>query len=415
MAFFTQLFPLIGSKLHLDLKTITILYTTSFVVLQGLVFFMVVHVLKNWRLGLCLLFLHSTVLTHTFYWIQSEYQQGLPLLILLFAIAQHIPTLEPTNRKTTWIYGMAILSFFVAFSHPLILFPTTFMFLFFMLQDWKNKSVYIYPYSSFLIFYSIKYFLFKTGYDAKSMEGMDNLFLYFPNYFTLPSNIVFLQYWIKDYYGILILMMVLCTVYGIDKQYLKAFFIVSFTVAYVLFINICYAKGADQFYIENMYLPVGLYLGMAIAYDVVDRIHWRYVWPLIALFFGIRLAHIYSTHTLYTNRLEFLESVILQMDKAPQKKNLIETTPDIKSTLIMDWATSYEIWLLSTIKRKATASIVITDNIQTLDWTLPHNKKFVTKWGAFDYSDFNSNPYFNFSDTSYYRKIDGKELRLTNE
>ncbi|HEY0262576.1 MAG TPA: hypothetical protein VGB95_06085, partial [Chitinophagales bacterium] len=74
-AFFTQLFPIIGTKANLSLNTIALWYSTSFLLLYFTTFSVVLLALKNVRVALAYFLFVTLISTHTFYWIQSELPQ----------------------------------------------------------------------------------------------------------------------------------------------------------------------------------------------------------------------------------------------------------------------------------------------------------------------------------------------------
>ncbi len=81
-AVFTQSFPLIGAWLGLSLKSIAILYSTSFIVLYALTFFCILVGFKNVKLAIIYLFFCILITTHTFFWAQSELPQGVAYLFI---------------------------------------------------------------------------------------------------------------------------------------------------------------------------------------------------------------------------------------------------------------------------------------------------------------------------------------------
>jgi hypothetical protein len=73
-------------------------------------------------------------------------------------------------------------------------------------------------------------------------------------------------------------------------------------------------------------------------------------------------------------------------------------------TLIMSWGSSFEFWLLSSLRNPdAPRSIVIDEDPARFDWTLSNNTAFFTEWGIYPYADLPKR-YFNFTDIGYYQK-----------
>ncbi len=401
VAFITQLFPLISFKLGVDLKLIAIFYSVSFVILYAAIFYIITVVLKSWRFGFAMILMNTIMVTHTFYWIQSELQQGLAFLVLFFAVLYHF--LERTDKEKNFFleWVLVILIFFLVFAHPLMIFPFTFLALYFAVSKKEHFKNYLYYLFLFLSFFAIKYVFFKTYYDSNAMLGLDNIKRLFPDYFTLESNKKFIKYVISDYYFLPIAVVFVSVFYIVKKQYLKFILTSGSFMFYLMLVNVSYPNGADQFYIENLYLPLSIFIVFPLAFDIIGRIKPVYFSLIFSVFLIIRLADIYGTHEIYTERVNFLSHLIEDSDKSESKKLIIQETEEIKKKTIMSWSTPYEIWLLSTIKNGKSSSIIITENAKDLEWTLPYNNKFVTRWGAFDYSKLPSQ-YFIFQDTSKY-------------
>ena len=72
VAFFIQLFPLLSSKVGLSLSGVMKLYSPSVIILNFTCFIILAFVLKSWRYGVIMVLLNVLIVTHTFFWAQSE-------------------------------------------------------------------------------------------------------------------------------------------------------------------------------------------------------------------------------------------------------------------------------------------------------------------------------------------------------
>ncbi len=404
VAFITQLFPLLSFKLGIDLKYIAIFYSMSFVILNATIFYIVTTVLKSWKFGFAMILMNTIMATHTVYWIQSELQQGLSFLVLFFGLLYyHLEnTYNDNDKRKLFIEGLlVILTFFLVFAHPLMIFPFTFLSLYFAIIKKERINNYLYYLFLFLFLFAVKSVFFKTHYDSNAMSGISNIKKLFPNYITLESNKKFLKYVISDYYFLPATLLFISIFYIVKKQFVKFILILGSFIFYLMLVNISYPNGADQFYIENIYLPLSVFLVFPLSFDIIGNIKPKYFSLILSVFLIIRLADIYDTHSIYTDRVNYLNNLIVESDKSESKKLIIQENEEIKSKIIMSWSTPYEIWLLSTIKNSKSSSIIITENTKDLEWLLPYKNKFITKWGAFDYSELPSK-YFIFNDTTKY-------------
>ena len=401
-AFVTQSFPLVGAKFGLSLKSIMQLYSVGFVLFYAAIFTIIIRLLKSVKFAIIMLLFSTLMVTHTFYWIQSELPQGIALMILYFAFLKYM-SLVDKNRDNSIINIPVIVvsSFVLAFIHPLMIFPVAFVTFYFIIIDSDGRKLYLSSFISFFAIYILKSIFFKTEYDSGAMKGIINIFKLFPNYFTLQSNKNFIHYIINDYYLLIATLLVVLGYYISKKNYLKALLVAFFFFGYLLLVNVSYPAGAENFYMENLYLPLAVFVIFPLVFDLFVRLRYKILWPVLILILAIRITDIYFAHPLYSDRVQYIEDYIEKVNNSKQKKQIIDEKLMSKDTLLMSWASPYEFWLLSTIKTGKTLSIFITDDINAFEWGKNYNKKFLTKWGTFDYSELPSK-YFIMKDSSYY-------------
>lgn len=232
------------------------------------------------------------------------------------------------------------------------------------------------------------------------MSGIKNFITLFPHYFDLQSNKNLLNCFVHDYYFVVVLLIASTIYYIIVCKYGKLLLMLSFFVAYCFLVNISYPNGADQFYIENQYLILSFIVVLPFSVDILPKIrNSKIEFGIVCLICAIGIFRIINAHTPYSNRLNWNRNLLLKTEEFPQKKLIIPSTHAPKDTLYMTWASSYEFWLLSTIKKGVSRSIIIEEKENEFDWALPCKKSFITRWGVIDYTDLNKK-YFVFNDTS---------------
>ncbi|MEZ5008022.1 MAG: hypothetical protein R2753_07730 [Chitinophagales bacterium] len=233
------------------------------------------------------------------------------------------------------------------------------------------------------------------------MNGVKNLVELFPNYLNIQSNIDFLKYLLNDYYALPIGLLLILIYYWKNKSYKKILLVTISFFFYLFIINISYPNGGDQFYIENLYLPLSIFIIFPLVYEVLPSYNRK-----VSLFIFIAIVlssitRIYYNHESYTERLNWMRNYMELTKGADNKKQFIDAENVPTNVLIMTWATPYEFWLLSTIELNYTRSILIDKNLENHSWMLLYNKKFATKWGAFNYSELPTK-YFKLTDTTHY-------------
>jgi hypothetical protein len=402
-AFFTQMFPLIGSKLGLSLSTIAVLYSMSFVVLPFLTFLLIHIGLKNSKISVAYLLFNILMTTHTFYWVQSELPQAMAYLFILIALLDNIASSNKEAPAYFWLL-INILCFTICFTHPLILIPFSFLIIFFYISYSKKRAVIASVGLIYIYSYLIKVKFFKTPYDSQALDGIKNFTALFPNYFDLQSNKNLIEYFIRDYY-FAILFLVVCLIFHLKaQQYKKTILLLTFFAGYCLLINVSYPNGAEQFYIENQYMVVSFIVAIPFVCDILPKIeNYKVQYSALCLICIVGLLRIVNTHDFYSKRLDWNRDMLSKTEEFSNKKLIIPPGEGPLDTLLMTWGSSYEFWLLSTMESGVSRSIIIEERQNEFDWALPSNKAFISKWGNFNYADLNKQ-YFSFNDTTSYMK-----------
>jgi len=399
---FTQVFPLIASKLNLDLRLVMKVYSAAFVVVYASVFFVMMFVVKSYQFSLVML-LHCTLMvTDTFFWIQSELPQGLAFLLLFFSFIIHKKEFASSIWYLPFItIGMLTVTFF----HPLILFPFLFIVAFFYTKEnLQLKSILVSLAITFFGIIILKQLFFKTTYDSAAIGGLKNFISFFPDYITLQSNKDFIKYVLADYQIIWLLFFALLFFYWRFKKVYKFFLLFTFVTGYLLIVNVSFSNGAEQFYMENLYLPLSVMIIISFVFDLMPSVQQKYVVPILCFILVVRLFQISINHQPYTERLSYLKQILDKTELLENKKIIIPSSAVSTDTLMMTWASPYEFWLLSTTRANRTRSVFISDSPDEISWALSYRKKFITKWGAFDYHALPIQ-YFVLNDTVPYTII----------
>lgn len=396
-AVFTQLFPLLAVKIGFSLAGVAISYSMGFVLFYFACYIICGLVCKNYRIALVLLLFNTLFVSDTFYWIQSELPQGIAIMLVIFAVAAR-GKIEGLNllRLNVIFAGL----FMVAFTHPLIIFPFLYVVIFFLIgkEQVFDRKLLLTMLVFYLLMIGVKNVFFKTEYEKHAMGGAENLIKLFPHYFHLYSNRQFLHNCIRKFCWIPLASLWLIIVYTQKREYAKLSIFLFFILGYLLLINVSYPDNATSpFYIENMYLPLAVFIALPLIYDILPLYRSKMI-P-ITLFAWILITgciRIYATHALYSERVDW-ERKFIQANG--DKKLLINSKEEPMNILVMTWGTPYEFWLLSTIETGKTASVIINDDPDQLTWALNDKKKFLTTWGSFDYTSLPSQ-YFIMKDTT---------------
>lgn len=405
-AFITQIFPLMGSKAGLSLEGVAVIYSMSFIIIPFLGFIILLFGLKNQRVALAYLVYILLMLTHTFYWTQSELPQAMFYFFLLIGLWDNYIRKEKT-KTTMWFWVISIvLTITVCITHPLTVFPFTFWILFMLLKRAKQKKEIIAIGSVYLLVYLSKNMVFKSDYDGGAMNGVMNFFYLFPDYFTIQSTKNLVRYFIYDYYIAVVLFLGVAVYYLRSKNYLLLLLTSFYFIGYALLVNVSYPGGGVQFYLENFYLLLSFFIVLPLVFDVLPVLNNKNVsLGIILIICIVGVLRINNAHSIYTERLDWNRDFLEKTNEFSHKKLIVPENKVPVDTLLMTWGSSYEFWLLSTLETGISRSIIIVENDEEFDWALDQNKVFISKWGLFDYDIF-PKKYFKFDDESRYHKYE---------
>ncbi len=416
-AAFTQSFPLIGAFIGLPLNYVAMLYSASFVLLQALSFLIISLLIKNHRVALIQLLYSVMMTSHIFYWIMPELNQGISFLLLWLAIVDnrlnHQNQKQADNHNPLRLFFQLVLIVTIAFAHPLMLFAYGFVILFLFLhypKQWKIISIHL---LFFVITYLIKLFFFRNQYDEGGREQLfRHIELLYPNFLNQPALKLFLQYLITDYYMLPIMLTICVLNYSWRKHYRKlTALLLSFICLFIL-IQITFFYGADQFYIENQYLLLGLFVIIAFAYDIyglnesLNPLKRATVNCLVVIVVITGILRIYLRHEFYTNRLNWYKHYI---QKLPEAKMMIPLSEFPADTMKMTWGVPYETWLISTLIQGKTIAVVPYEAETQFDWIENTANQFITPWGSTLIKDLDTN-YFRLDTLTPYVKVTGKDI-----
>lgn len=403
----TQVFPLVAGSLKLPLKGVLMAYSLGFIAWYGFVFLACTAWLKQWKMGVVMLLCSTLMVTDTFYWVQSELPQGMALLVLTLALLLRYKTPEGFGG---WPMGLTfVLWFAVAYAHPMLAFPVFFALFFFWEKNPARAVVHPKLVAAsavfvFLILLLKNRVIGPTGYDSEAMSRVGNLLKLFPNYFNLASNRIFLRWCVTDYYLFSLGFLATSAFYIWQKNWRKLALFGAFFFGYLLLVNVSIPDGYHQFYMENLYLPLGFFVALPLVFDVLPHFGKNGNWPkwafaALAIAVAVRILHIGLSHRPWTARLDWERNF---MNENPGKLLVPESKVSMNQ-LLLSWGSSFEFMLLSSLENPGnTRLITIDEDPARLNWATDRPRTVITEWEAWDYDQL-PREYFNPQDTTLYR------------
>lgn len=401
----TQFFPWLAVNLHLSIRWVMIFYSVGMVVYYFGCFYVVQRWFKNSKLALGMLLFNTLMVSYTFWWMQIEFAQGIALSLVFLAFMTRERQWADYNAVEISAFFLMLIA--LLYFHPLIPFLLAYLLLFATFDEQlrlPRKQLWTVAILSGIILFFKNYVMPIAAYDNQASQGINN-FKTLPSYFNIQSNYNFIQYCLKDYY-LLPLGLLACTVVlGMQRKWMKLALLLGAFFVYLLLINVSYAQGMPQFHIESFYLPLSVFVILPLVFDVLPLIKKTPVLlGVLGLVLVIRIFHIGALHEPYSKRLALQNEMLDKLEQRESKKIIISEKDVQMDTLIMSWGSSFEFWLLSSLRNpEAPRSIVIDEDPARFDWTLGNNTAFFTEWSIYPYADLPKR-YFNFTDIGYYQK-----------
>ena len=397
-AIVTQIYPLLCAKLSVPLNASIYVYSASFIIHFATCYWISGRVLKQYGIALSILLFNILFVTDTFYWAQSELPQGAVFLLLTLAVMRSEIFIHKPILQALLLVPMIVLS---TLFHPILFIAAIFLAGYFAINNKiiTNKKIFFIAAAALLITFYLKLRFVVTAYDTKAMKTTDNIFSKIADWPNLYSTRHFIKHMLGRFMWIPVCSAIIGIIYIKERKWLNLLLFTAFMVGYTIIINTSYPTDyTKDFYIENLYLPLSIFIAIPFVFDVLPRLEQKQLgYILFVLILATGLVRIYLNHDTYTNRLTWERNLL---KNNPGKKMLIAETPAIADTLIMAWGTPYEFWLLSTTESagKETANIFVTDTLDKFYLAHWDRKSFITNWQVIDYSAL-PEKYFNLNDT----------------
>jgi len=394
---YTQILPLLASRAGMLLSSVMLLYSVNYMLAYFVCYVICGSVLKRYDFALLLLLFNILFVSDSFYWPQTELPQGISLMIVCFALIGSDRKMV-LHKFSLLLLGLGIIT--VVFFHPLIIFPFYFIVLFML--NWKiseaQRKVLYGASILFLLTVVVQKLAFTDKYEMHAMSGVKNFRVLFPDYLHLYSNSVFLDACKGKYIWVPVVALANTVVYTRAKQWSKLLLFLCGTGAFLLLVNITRNTAETPFfYIEGLWLPLAIFLGLPFVFDVLPVLQEKKLAvAVISLIVVTGCVRIYAVSKPYVTRLNWERNYLnIHHDK---KLAVYETCVPL-DTLMLTWATPYEFWLLSTTERQKTASIIVIDNIPQYAWAFDQTRSLIVSGDIFPYAVLPKR-YFHLTDTT---------------
>jgi len=366
-AIFPQLIPLIFIKLGSSLRTILIVSSLSFTLMQFIVFLIIRYGYKDIlsSFGLVLSLVICTALN--FYFPVAEAYQALYFLMLFYVHFRHFKGKYIVKNGLS-----AVLILLCLFAHPSSIFGVIFIVGLFFLETKKWKE------SIFAIAITGLYFAIKMlTTDGNSYEG--NLFAqigtFGDNFLNIPS-LYSTQFFLRNifskaYYIFPMLLLTVVAILGFKKEKWKVIFSLAFTLIFFVVTVLIFHQGEADAMLEKSFILIGLFAVIA-SIDILKQAR------AIALFYFLgstilifKLFVIANTHVYFTNRLMKMQAFL---DAATTSKSIVKND---NIDIGVPWAVGVETLLLSASQNNCKTVYLESQQIQKQDTLNPNLFLFI--------------------------------------
>ena len=397
------------AKLGLSLKSVTLIFSTVFILLQFVIFWVINNVLQKPKQALAYILFLTLIASHSFYYIVSELPLGIAFLFMLWAIIEKVYD-NKTNSMLYIIIGL-VLIVTVVYAHPLLVIPLIFLLLFLMLGQQGVSKLLLISVGAVLLCAILKMFVFTGKYDNSSMGNLKNFVYLFPDYIRTQANKNFARYLLHDYYFLPLLYFISAYFYLKTKHFLKLALMTTSLIVFTVLVNVTYHGGGNQFYFENQYLILCVFVIVPFISDTLPELVKRSSRLAIALPILIVSAfflRVYNTKSFYSDMLNEKRSILENMQGDKNSRVLI--LPDqISATSYLDpWSHAYEYWLLSTLEKGYSQATLIETEPSKYDWAEDFSNSFITDFETEPYANYKE-PYFKFPNNTPLKRYENTQ------
>lgn len=404
--FLSQIIPWILIKLHAPLWCIIVGYSVSFVIVGYILYIVAVHVLKNEKAGLLMIFM-LFCMRHTFFHCISETFQLMYLASFLFAWIYYSHS-EKTASKIMYYAMMAIITALCIYIHPIALFFVLFIICFrFVDGNFKIDAKIIASTLIFILLVAIKLMLTESNsHDSSFIPSMDELKFAITNFFSTYSYIFFIS---EKFYIYPTIILALCSIFYIRKKlWWKLSFIVLFNIAFFAMSIIVYYKGDGPIGMERSFLPLLFFTGLPFVKDLMPALKPKtdmLVFVAIAAVTVISFVRIGNASTNYTYRLEQIEKISALANQENKHKLIITKSTAGIVFPINIWGLAIES-MMYTAAKDPENTVTIYMEEDDFDTSSPEYYSTDTYlcvpwWRNWNISELNSN-YFRLPPQQYY-------------
>jgi hypothetical protein len=417
-AFITQIVPVIGAKLHLSIKTILVAYSASFnlfYLITGLILF---FWFRLYTLVILLAFYFTLISTDTYYWTNNEVHQGVAWMFLFYG-----GQIYYGREKQGWVIPILlilVLGTTALFSHPLVIVPFVFLWVFFLVEKqlpYSRRQLIVFSMIMLLpVIAKVIVSKFYANYDTEKLNEVSNLkprdlYLVFQSPFAKQIyGHILSNFWIA---GILFLSGI-AVMFKQRKHLLMTW---TFGCCFAFFVAACLTFGEyAPFYSESELMPGVILVTAPFVFFILPRLKNRHAIIIISLIFLSRLINIHSSRDIFKQRVEAIAGIVSQMKKENFTKLIMVKNDDaVPKPWIIEWAMPTESILYSAMLGDRPVRTYTFSKEDKIDQRVLNDRYLFQSDFEVLHSGYLNPYYFSIDTVNVYRKLPYQEFKLKSK
>lgn len=348
-SFITHIFPVLAGKAGLSLKGILILYSISF----NLFYFLSGYLLfrmKRYNLVILLTLFHTLFVSHAYFWTNNEVYQGVTWMFLMFGFIVYFHNryhLKPIKYHILSLLIFIPLCFIAIYTHPLVLIPTLFLWVFFFADN--SEPFFRTRYSIVYIVVLLAIVLFKiidsrkNYYDGNILQNVFNANLAdIIGTFTSGMADIFWKNLLTNHWIVAIIF--LAGIFSLlrNRKYLQAVITVLASVSYFVVMCLTFSGGSKP-YIESEWMCLAILATTPFVYNTLPGLKLHTLVAVLGVILIIRVSYIAFALPTYTGRIKMIETIVsIMKQKDVSKAIIVRTDNRLEDKSVIGWALPVE-------------------------------------------------------------------------
>jgi hypothetical protein len=418
----SQILPLIGVWLGLDIRYILLLYSLSHVMFSYILFLLVYYGLRDRRSGLLIILAQTVGIVHSFFIPVFELYYGVPLLITFYALWR-LPF------RYNMLYILLILEVLILLSHPLAFMLFAYLLLYdFQKEHAKPFRFYLPVVLVFVGALAFKYFMM-CDYESHKLAWQFNYaeneqYLLFRNLaYYKTIGLFLLHYYFELLIGFIVVIIMLIS----RRQWFRCVLVAVTFFAYLFLVNSANTLLPSSYMEQVMFpfVPI-VFIPLIYGFPLIGRQGLLNISILlVSALIAYRLVVIYSGSEIFMKRITQMEQLIETARQKGGSKFVVTKDIAEHDYTLFNWSYPIETMLLSAINGNDQTITLVPDEDFYADRTHEriHSDQFIYRklelknynWLNNKYFHLDIGPYRNLNDTAVNSNINytADKLRIT--